>query len=230
MVNSTQHPMLIYSSNATVTSPHNMSTSGTSGVADVTSLDQDLQELRRNKFSPNAIEEISNWIFRTVLGESSEPPNAAQLLSSLKDGTVLCRLANKISSADDAGNYVPIKFKASKMPFVQMEQISQFLSFAREYGVPEDELFQTVDLFEEKDPASVFQTLKSLSRYANKKHSHEFPVLGPQLATKKPQPPKAPKPKSLQGIGWSSMEYGSLKGASQSTEGVVFGQRRDITR
>ncbi|CEP64883.1 Scp1p LALA0_S14e01420g [Lachancea lanzarotensis] len=205
-------------------------TDASNGAADVTSLDQDLQELRRNKFSPQSIQEISEWIFGTLLGEKFNTRDAAQLLSRLKDGTVLCQLANKLIEADGSDVSNRLKYKASKMPFVQMEQISQFLSFARLYGVPEDELFQTVDLFEEKDPASVFQTLISLSRYANKRHPQEFPVIGPQLATKKPRPLKAAKPTHLQAARWSTMEYGSMKGASQSTEGVVFGQRRDITK
>ncbi|SCU84222.1 LANO_0C00782g1_1 [Lachancea nothofagi CBS 11611] len=207
-----------------------MSFETSTGAADVTSLDQDLQELRRNKFSQNSIQEISDWIFKVILRDNSENPNASELLNALKSGTVLCRLANRLHSADNPDITQLIKFKESKMPFVQMEQISQFLAFARNYGVPEDELFQTVDLYEEKDCASVFQTLKSISRYANKKHPTEFPVLGPQLATKKPRPPKGSKPKHLQGMGWSAMEYGSMKGASQTSEGVVFGQRRDITR
>ncbi|SCU82280.1 LAFA_0C10242g1_1 [Lachancea sp. 'fantastica'] len=204
-----------------------MVASSSNGAGDATSLDQDLYELRRSKFSDKAVQEISDWIFITVLKEKSNTRDAAQLLDTLKDGTVLCQLANTIIQGDSA-YYKPLKYKASKMPFVQMEQISQFLSFARLYGVPEDELFQTVDLFEEKDPASVFQTLISLSRYANKRHPQEFPVIGPQLATKRPRPPKAAKPAHLQAAQWNAMEYGSMKGASQSTEGVVFGQRRDI--
>ena len=131
--------------------------------------------------------------------------------------------------AQDHDGSTLLKWKESKMPFVQMEQISQFLSFARDYGVPEDELFQTIDLYEEKDPASVFQALKSLTRYANKKHPDVFPLLGPKLATKKPRPPVKAKPKHLQGeSGWSTQEYGYMGGASQSTEHVVFGQRRNI--
>ncbi|SCU78947.1 LADA_0A08746g1_1 [Lachancea dasiensis] len=205
-----------------------MSTIPQTSTGDVTSLDQDLQELRRNKFSSDSILEIGRWIFDTVLGEPSKVPSASQLLDDLKDGTVLCRLANRLHQEDSPGTSQLLRYKESRMPFVQMEQIAQFLSFARNYGVPEDELFQTIDLYEEKDCASVFQTLKSISRYANKKHPQTFPVLGPQIATKRPRPPKAAKPKHLQGTGWSSMEYGSLKGASQSSERVVFGQRRDV--
>lgn len=191
---------------------------------DVTSLDEDLKALRGAKFSQAAIEDIKSWIFLSVLKET--PPNEP-LIESLKNGIALCKLANKLNAPDETTNGDLIKWKESKMPFVQMEQISQFLNFARSYGVPEDELFQTVDLFEEKDPASVYQTLKSLSRYANKKNPDLFPVIGPQLATKRPRPPVKQKPKHL-GAGWSTTEYGYMGGASQSSEGIVFGQRRNI--
>ncbi|CCE64505.1 hypothetical protein TPHA_0H03020 [Tetrapisispora phaffii CBS 4417] len=195
---------------------------------EVTSLDEDLRQLRNSKFSFESIDEIRKWIFG-VLQEEETSTAMLTLLELLKDGTVLCRLANAIYKADEPSATL-ITWKESKMPFVQMEQISQFLQFAGEYGVPEDELFQTVDLFEEKDSAIVYQTLKSLSRYANKKHPSTFPVIGPQLATKRPRPPLKQKPKHLQEkYGWSTQEYGYMKGASQATEGVVFGQRRDVT-
>lgn len=194
---------------------------------DVTTLDEDLKQLRSAKFSEQAIEEIRTWILGTILGETNID-RSITLLDALKDGSILCQLANKLGVLESG--YVPIKWKNSNMPFVQMEQISMFLTFARNYGVPEDELFQTVDLFEEKDPASVYQALKSLSRYANKKHPQEFPVLGPQISEKKPRPPVKAKPKHLQtdSAGWSTYEYGYMKGASQKTENVVFGQKRDI--
>lgn len=190
--------------------------------ADVTSLDEDLKLLRDTKFSQDAIDDIKSWIFVSVLNE--EQPRES-LIESLKSGVTLCKVANKLKAADEPSGI--IKWKESKMPFVQMEQISQFLTFARSYGVPEDELFQTVDLFEEKDPAIVYQTLKSVSRYANKKHPDLFPVIGPQLATKRPRPPIKQKPKHLQ-TGWSTTEYGYTGGASQKSEGIVFGQRRNI--
>ncbi|CCD23033.1 Scp1p NDAI_0A08810 [Naumovozyma dairenensis CBS 421] len=203
--------------------------------ADVTSLDSDLTELRRSKFSKESIKEIENWIYEIILKEplpsSNNEDGESDLLDKLKDGTVLCRVANVLYKADSNDHDdCHIKWRISKMPFVQMEQISQFLSFARQYGVPEDELFQTVDLFEKKDPASVYQTLKSITRYANRKQPDKFPVLGPQLTVKKPRPPIKKKPDHLKEgqTGWSTHEYGYMNGASQKTEGVVFGQRRNI--
>ena len=194
---------------------------------DVTTLDDDLKQLRSGKFSKEAVDEIKNWIFSSILKERPENSDSS-LLELLKDGSVLCKVANKLGELEHG--FSPIKWKVSNMPFVQMEQISLFLAFSRQYGVPEDELFQTVDLFEEKDPASVYQALKSLSRYSNKKHPDKFPVLGPQLTEKKPRPPVKAKPKHLQteSPGWSTYEYGYMKGASQKTENIVFGQKRDI--
>lgn len=199
---------------------------------DVTTLDEDLKLLRDSKFSKESIEEIKNWIFNVVLKVKEQPSSESSLLDLLKDGTILCQLANTLKSEDDPNETNFIKWKHSNLPFVQMEQISQFLSFARGYGVPEDELFQTIDLYESKDPSAVYQTLKSLSRYANKKHPNRFSVLGPQLSEKRVSPPIKRKPDHLRGnnniIGWSTYEYGYMGGASQGSEHIVFGQRRNI--
>ncbi len=110
-----------------------------------------------------------------------------------------------------------------------MENISQFLTFVKNYGVPEDEVFQTIDLYEENDPTIVLQTIVSFSRYVHTK-TPSIPVIGPKLSTKQP-PPKVPKkPQFLNDPKWSSFEYGYMKGASQSSEGVVFGNKRNITK
>ena len=110
-----------------------------------------------------------------------------------------------------------------------MENISQFLTFVKKYGVPEDEVFQTIDLYEENDPTIVLQTIVSFSRYVHTK-TPSIPVIGPKLrflwdfrwwlfSTQFLNDPK-----------WSSFEYGYMKGASQSSEGVVFGNKRNITK
>lgn len=45
-----------------------------------------------------------------------------------------------------------VKYKPTKMPFVQMENINAFLSGIAKLGVPAHESFMTVDLFEKKNP------------------------------------------------------------------------------
>ncbi|KAL6939979.1 hypothetical protein ACO0QE_003857 [Hanseniaspora vineae] len=201
---------------------------GHPGKADVTSLDEDLYNKRNAKFTQENIQEIQNWIFNDILHKTPES-NDADLIDLLKDGCVLCELANVLSTGSACETPL-IKYKKSAMPFVQMEQISLFLQFAQRYGVPQDELFATVDLYERKDPAQVYQTLKSLSRYANTRNPERFPVLGPQLAQKRQAPLKPKKPSYLTNASWSTMEFGYMKGANQKTEGISIGTRRNITR
>lgn len=49
------------------------------------------------------------------------------------------------------------------MAFKQMEQISQFLKAAETYGVRTTDIFQTVDLWEGKQPLGLWDYTPSLS-------------------------------------------------------------------
>jgi Calponin homology (CH) domain len=60
------------------------------------------------------------------------------------------------------------KYKVSKIPFMQMENIARFLEGAQKAGVPQHDLFQTVDLFEDKNRMQVVDAIWSLSRHAYK--------------------------------------------------------------
>lgn len=64
------------------------------------------------------------------------------------------------------------------MPFVQMENISHFLSFISRspISLAAHDVFLTVDLFEQKDPAQVIQCLGAFSRAANKLDPVAFPT------------------------------------------------------
>jgi len=91
----------------------------------------------------------------------------------LKDGTVLCNLANAIRPGSVK------KVNDSTMPFKQMENIKYFLQAARELGVQPHDCFETLDLFEEKDLVVVITTIHSLGS-AVQKSCPEFS--GPKLS------------------------------------------------
>lgn len=63
------------------------------------------------------------------------------------------------------------------MPFVQMENISHFLRACQTppLSLPPHDCFQTVDLYESKDPAQVLQCLAAFSRRANALEPRNFP-------------------------------------------------------
>lgn len=105
----------------------------------------------------------------------------------LRDGILLCQLGNLTNIPNNPCK----KFKNSKMPFVQMENISLFLKTCEMVGVPHDEIFQTVDLYDGKDPYQVIVTLISFSRFANQLNG-DIPVIGPKVAKIKPSVPTKP--------------------------------------
>ncbi len=54
--------------------------------------------------------------------------------------------------------------KAPTLAFKQMELIELFIIKAKEFGVPDHEMFQTVDLYERQNLNQVVVTLQSVSR------------------------------------------------------------------
>ena len=51
--------------------------------------------------------------------------------------------------------------------FALRENASMFCTAARAYGVPDNELFQTVDLFEKKNIPQVTMAIHALGRYVS---------------------------------------------------------------
>lgn len=127
-------------------------------MASVSSLDQDMRNLRLSRYTPQAANEVRKWI-EAILGESLP---SGDLLDVLKDGVLLCRLVNLVIPSPG------VKYKQSPMPFIQMENISHFLKVCEmpPLEMPAHDRFLTVDLFESKDPAQVMQCLSAFSRKA----------------------------------------------------------------
>jgi len=128
------------------------------------------------KNSRNPIEEaeILEWI-GNVLGERL-PQDDFEFV--LKDGTVLCRLMNKIHPMSIK------KYRETGTPFMLMENIQAFLGAAKKYGVPAEELFQTADLFERRNIPQVVLCLYSLGRITQHHPEYIGPKIGPKMASK----------------------------------------------
>lgn len=108
-----------------------------------------------------------------------------------------------------------VRFKKSAMPFVQMENISQFLNACKSppYNLQEHDMFLTVDLFESKDPAQVLQCLSAFSRAANKANPSTFPtVIGPRAAgAVSPTPTLGGRPRGMSNSSATSSNLGVPK-------------------
>jgi len=139
-------------------------------------LDQDLA-VKLGAVGGDLQGDIQRWI-ETMTGEKFPNPNFGK---SLKNGILLCKLANAIRPG-----VVP-KIQTAAAPFVQMENINAFLNAEKIFGVPTPDLFMTVDLFEEKNIGQVIRSLATLRRLTGA----ESPVAGaPKGLSPASQPPR----------------------------------------
>ena len=95
----------------------------------------------------------------------------------LHDGTILCELINAIKPGSIR------KILTSPMPFKQMENINAYTEACKKVGVPSQDLFVTVDLFEGKNLPAVVRNLHSLGRVAQQR-GFSGPSLGAKLSTR----------------------------------------------
>lgn len=114
---------------------------------------------------------------------------SSDLIEILKDGLLLCQIGDLFGLPQSP----TAKYRNSRMPFVQMENIMFFLKLCEMVGVSHDEMFQTVDIYERKDPYQVVVTLMALSRLAYTTKPDIFKtVIGPKAVKIKPQVPVKP--------------------------------------
>lgn len=159
--------------------------------------------------------EILDWI-EAVLGE--KVPRDQPFEKVLKDGVILCNLANKI----EAGSVKKINKKGGN--FALMENVAAFQKAMKKIGVPEEEIFQTVDLFEARNIKSVVKGLIALGRTLQDK-GWDGPTLGPKMSHgEKREFDAAELQAGRQGI--IGLQAGSNKGATAA--GVSMGRRRMI--
>ncbi|EGW33101.1 uncharacterized protein SPAPADRAFT_137284 [Spathaspora passalidarum NRRL Y-27907] len=167
-----------------------------------TNIDQDLANSRSTKYQERQLE-VKQYLYDVITphypqlftkkfstDNTTSFIKTVDLMDMLKDGEVLCKLGSLLS--DVPGNPT-VKFKNSQMAFIQMENISFFLKLCELINLQHDEIFQTVDLYEKKDPYQVIVTLMSFSRLAHDIDSIKFPrVIGPKIVKVKPSVPNKP--------------------------------------
>ncbi|CAB4055193.1 TAGLN [Lepeophtheirus salmonis] len=146
---------------------------------------------------PEEEKEILQWV-ESVL---EEPLPKGDFEEILQNGVILCKLMNKISPGAIS------KFKEKGPAFLLMENINAFLKAVKAYGVPEEEAFQTPDLFE----------ARNISQYTG-------PKIGPKMSTKNErnfteEQIKAGRDSQI------GLQAGSNKGASQAGHGGMGNTR-----
>ncbi|KAL3275776.1 hypothetical protein HHI36_020521 [Cryptolaemus montrouzieri] len=167
------------------------------------------------KYSEELAHESLEWIAAITGDAINTAGDMDNFYEVLKDGTLLCRLVNCIKPDTIK------KVNKTTMAFKCMENINAFLEAARDLGVPAQETFQTVDLWERQNLNSVVICLQSLGRKAG---NYGKPSIGPKEAEKQERQWSEEKLKAGQTI--IGLQMGSNKGANQS--GINFGNTRHM--
>lgn len=124
---------------------------------------------------PELEEQALTWIEQN-LGETIDRKTPYEEV--LRDGIILCKLMNKLMP----GCIKKIDTKGGN--FALMQNIERFQTAARKWGVPENEVFQTVALWEKKNIPQVTLCIHALAREAQKHAEYSGPSLGPKMAEK----------------------------------------------
>ncbi|XP_072420821.1 transgelin-3-like isoform X2 [Chiloscyllium punctatum] len=180
-----------------------------------------VQQKIDQKYDGELEELLVRWILIQCNGETpggkdlQRPPSGKSTFHQwLKDGSILCHLINSLNPPERR----PIKrIQVSERAFTQMEQISQFLKAATDYGLTATDLFQTVDLWEAKNLAAVQQSLLALGGKAISKDDGYFrgdPSWFPRKAAQNPR--TFTEEQMRQGQSIIGLQMGSNQGASQA--------------
>jgi hypothetical protein len=110
-------------------------------------------------------EQVRRWLEDVVHTEL--PQKSTQLAQRLGDGEILCSLVNEIRP-----NSIPKivrKPEGAEKSYKSMENILAFLRVCREvFKFPEADLFEPIDLFEQKNWIKVIYCLQALASFAKK--------------------------------------------------------------
>ncbi|BFZ24654.1 hypothetical protein BsWGS_27693 [Bradybaena similaris] len=136
----------------------------------------------------------------------------------LRDGIILCKLMNKLLP----GCIKKIDTKGSG--FALMQNVERFQAAAKQYGVPINEVFQTVDLWEKKNIPQVTLCIHAVARVAQTRPDYTGPILGPKMAEKNER--HFTEQQLAEAKNTVSLQYGTNKGANQS--GINMGKPRSI--
>ncbi|XP_070504958.1 muscle-specific protein 20-like [Chironomus tepperi] len=165
------------------------------------------------KRDPEQEKEAQEWI-ELILGEKF--PDTFEL--SLRNGVLLCKLMNKLNPGTIQ------KINISGGDYKMMDNISQFQRAVQHWGVPEVDLFNANDLYDQKNIALVTQTIFAIGRACYKHPEFKGPYLGPPPATENRR--EFTEEQLRAGEGMIGLQAGTNKGATQA--GQNFGAGRKI--
>ncbi|KAH3759829.1 rho guanine nucleotide exchange factor 17 [Pelomyxa schiedti] len=154
-----------------LTHTNSMYFSGPPPAPTVTSLEDDIKTKNEFKYSSELEKHITDWI-SGVMGKP-DLFTGKNLASTLKSGVILCQLANVLLP----DSVPPTKIYEGPIPFRQMENIGLYLQAVRRLGMTSSDMFNTPDLYEEKDIPLVINSLHTLAQMMARTKSYAGPIM-----------------------------------------------------
>jgi hypothetical protein len=123
---------------------------------------------------------LEKTIWQWIESALNEKLKGDDLGAVLKDGQVLCRLANRIQPGSIK------KINAKDIALMSMENIRHYLAFCWSIGLPSTSLFTSSDLYNRRSLTEVLRNLEALARYTQTLTGWTGPTwTGPKLAKRK---------------------------------------------
>ncbi|KAM9322837.1 calponin-2 [Pholidichthys leucotaenia] len=166
------------------------------------------------KYDPQREEELKIWI-EGLTGTSIGP----DFQKGLKNGVILCQLINKLQPC------AVKKINNSALNWFQLENLTNFTSAIRAYGVKPHDIFEANDLFENCNMTQVQVTLLALASMAKTKGCQSSANIGVKYADKQERVFDEEKLKAGECV--IGLQMGTNKGASQKGMSA-YGTRRHL--
>jgi len=129
-------------------------------------LDRECAAKTAAKTEPKRLKQALDWISGVTKEKLS-----GNFQEDLKSGVVLCKLINAISPG------AVKRFKDSRMPFIQRENITNYVKACKKLGMRETDVFVTDDLFSGNDLSVVLMQIFSLSKISLGVHGFQGPYV-----------------------------------------------------
>jgi hypothetical protein len=130
-------------------------------------LDRDVARRIASKYDAGRERAVQAWV-EQVVGYSFPE---ATFHESLKNGIILCELINAVIPGTVK------KINRRSMPFLERENIANYLNGCRDNGMALVDLFDTQDLYENKNVVSVIDNLYAFAAFARTQSTFSGPYL-----------------------------------------------------
>ena len=141
----------------------------------------------------------------------------------LRNGVWLCKLMNQLNPNKKIKINTPKSTNSTIPPFKCMENIGNFLTACKDYGLKPGDLFQTSDLYDATNMLTVINCIHAVGRKAQT-NGYQGPVLGPRESDTNVR--EFSEEKLRAGDVIIGLQMGSNKGATQA--GLIMGKNRSV--